>query len=229
MKSSFPMEQNAKGPAAAIEQIKVVEKSFPGAIIIYNIQTSSVEYMSEWGISIIDTTLEQLKEMGKDYHEYFFNPEDAKDYVPRLTAMMERNNDDEFLTYFQQVRRSPEHEWGWYLSGSKVFFRDEDGKPLLTLTIALPVDTQHNVTAKAERLQEQNNFLRQNHHLFNKLTKREREILRLMALGHSSVEIAGQLFLSEKTANTHRRNIKRKLEIRSSYDITRFAQAFDLI
>jgi DNA-binding CsgD family transcriptional regulator len=50
-----------------------------------------------------------------------------------------------------------------------------------------------------------------------------------MALGHSSMEIAGNLHISETTANTHRRNIRRKINANSIYDITRFAQAFDLI
>ena len=167
--------------------------------------------------------------MGEEYHSYFFNPEDARDYVPKILGLLERNNDNEFVSFFQQVRRSPQDDWAWYLSAIKICGRDEDGNPLFTLTIALPIYAQHHMAAKAERLLAENNFLRQHHRLFNTLTKREKEILKLMALGHSSAMIAHQLFLSEKTANTHRRNIKRKLKIETSYDITRFAQAFDLI
>lgn len=167
--------------------------------------------------------------MGTEYHGLFFNPEDAKDYVPKLLGLVERNNNDELVSFFQQVRRSPQHEWSWFLSAARVFYRDANGEPLLTLTIALPVDAQHHIAAKAERLLQENNFLRKNHHVFNTLTKREKEILRLMALGHSSVKIAQELFISEETANTHRRNIKKKLKIEANYDITRFAQAFDLL
>jgi len=93
----------------------------------------------------------------------------------------------------------------------------------------LPTDAKHSITVKAQRLLEENNFLRNNYHVFDQLTKREKEILKMMALGDSSAEMAEKLYISETTASTHRRNIKRKLNIESNYDVTRFAQAFDLI
>jgi DNA-binding CsgD family transcriptional regulator len=51
----------------------------------------------------------------------------------------------------------------------------------------------------------------------------------MMAMDMSSEKMAEELFISENTANTHRRNIKRKLHIESNYDIIRFAHAFDLV
>ena len=45
----------------------------------------------------------------------------------------------------------------------------------------------------------------------DKLTPREREVLRLIALGHTSVEIAAKLGLSPRTIETHRARIHRKL------------------
>lgn len=47
------------------------------------------------------------------------------------------------------------------------------------------------------------------------LSARERDVLRLVALGHTSAEIAGQLALSVQTVNTHIRNIYRKLQVKS--------------
>jgi len=233
MKSIFPSE-NLPYPLdeqaiIAIENIRSVEKLIPGAIIITNLKTGSVVYMSEWGTDFIGTSLTALQQMGAEYHALFFNPEDAKDYLPKLLDLVERNNDDYFVSFFQQVRRSQQHEWAWFLTASRVLCRDAHGAPLLVLNIALPVDAQHHIAAKAERLLQENNFLRNNHALFNTLTKREKEILRLLALGHSSAKIAQELFVSEETANTHRRNIKKKLRIETHYDITRFAQAFDLV
>jgi DNA-binding CsgD family transcriptional regulator len=223
---SYPLDEKA---IAAIEKIKAVEKYFAGAIIILNVKNGSVVYMSEWGTDFIGTSLIELQQMGAEYHALFFNPEDAKDYLPKLLDLVERNNDEYFVSYFQQVRRSPKHDWSWFLSATKVFYRDEKGDPLLTLTVSLPVDAQHHIATKAERLLQENNFLRRNHHIFNTLTKREKEILRLLALGYSAGKIAQELFLSEETANTHRRNIKKKLKIETGYDITRFAQAFNLV
>jgi DNA-binding CsgD family transcriptional regulator len=76
---------------------------------------------------------------------------------------------------------------------------------------------------------EENNFLRKNHELFSSLTKREKEMLKFMALGKNSTEIAAIFHISEKTAVTHRRNIRSKLNAQTNYDLVCYAQAFDLI
>ncbi|MCX7669202.1 MAG: response regulator transcription factor, partial [Anaerolineae bacterium] len=55
------------------------------------------------------------------------------------------------------------------------------------------------------------------------LTTREREVLKLIAEGYSSPEIAERLVLSPRTVETHRANIMRKLELRSTADLIRYA------
>ncbi|MEI8196813.1 MAG: response regulator transcription factor, partial [Phycisphaerae bacterium] len=57
----------------------------------------------------------------------------------------------------------------------------------------------------------------------DKLTKREREILQLIAEGHSGPEIARDLGLSARTVETHRVRIMLKLDLHSIADLTRFA------
>src|SRR5262249_51786875 len=56
-----------------------------------------------------------------------------------------------------------------------------------------------------------------------RLTRRETEILRLLALGNNHHEIAKKLFISVKTIDTHRSNLLRKLKLRNNADIARFA------
>ena len=57
----------------------------------------------------------------------------------------------------------------------------------------------------------------------DKLTRREREILRLVAQEHSSVSVASVLRLSVRTVETHRQNIMTKLGIHSVAGLTGFA------
>jgi DNA-binding NarL/FixJ family response regulator len=56
-----------------------------------------------------------------------------------------------------------------------------------------------------------------------RLTSREREIVQLLAEGSSSKQVATTLGISTKTAETHRANIMRKLEIHSVSDLVRYA------
>jgi len=57
----------------------------------------------------------------------------------------------------------------------------------------------------------------------NRLTSREREIVQLLAEGQSSKEVAAALSISVKTAETHRANIMRKLELHSVSELVRYA------
>jgi DNA-binding NarL/FixJ family response regulator len=55
------------------------------------------------------------------------------------------------------------------------------------------------------------------------LTAREREVIQLLAEGKTSKEVAVTLNLSVKTAETHRTNLMRKLNLHSVADLTRYA------
>ena len=55
------------------------------------------------------------------------------------------------------------------------------------------------------------------------LAPREREILQLLAEGHTSAEIASRLHIATTTVESHRRNIMRKLDLHSVAELTKYA------
>jgi DNA-binding NarL/FixJ family response regulator len=61
------------------------------------------------------------------------------------------------------------------------------------------------------------------------LTERETEILKMIALENSNVEIAEKLFISPKTVETHRKNLMKKIGVRNSLGIYKFALKHKLI
>jgi len=61
------------------------------------------------------------------------------------------------------------------------------------------------------------------------LTDREREILKLIAKEYSNKDIAEELFISERTVETHRKNIFRKTKTSSLVGLIKFAYANNLI
>jgi two-component system response regulator NreC len=63
----------------------------------------------------------------------------------------------------------------------------------------------------------------------DKLTPREREVLRLIALGHTSVEIAHKLGLSPRTIETHRARIHRKLGLGTRAELVHYALRHNLL
>lgn len=64
---------------------------------------------------------------------------------------------------------------------------------------------------------------------YEKLTSREQEILRGLAEGLSSKEIAERLFISAKTVENHRANIMHKLQVHSSVELIRYAARIGII
>jgi two-component system, NarL family, response regulator NreC len=63
----------------------------------------------------------------------------------------------------------------------------------------------------------------------NPLSERESEVLRLLALGHTNQEIAEMLFISVRTAETHRAHIMQKLRLATRAELVRYALANGLL
>jgi two-component system, NarL family, response regulator NreC len=61
------------------------------------------------------------------------------------------------------------------------------------------------------------------------LSDREREVLELLALGHTNQEIAKELYISVRTAETHRAHIMQKLRLSSRAGLVRYALAQGLL
>ena len=61
------------------------------------------------------------------------------------------------------------------------------------------------------------------------LSEREREVLRLLALGHTNQEIAKMLYISVRTAETHRAHIMQKLGLSTRAELVRYALSQGLL
>lgn len=61
------------------------------------------------------------------------------------------------------------------------------------------------------------------------LSEREREVLRLLALGHTNQEIAQSLYISVRTAESHRAHIMQKLRLSTRAELVRYALAHGLL
>src|SRR3954452_15101734 len=63
----------------------------------------------------------------------------------------------------------------------------------------------------------------------DELSERERDVLRLIALGHTNAEVAEQLFISIRTVESHRAHIQQKLSLSSRAELVRYALERGLI
>lgn len=82
---------------------------------------------------------------------------------------------------------------------------------------------------KFKRICDQERFRNIHQDQFSLLTKRETEVVNLVVLGNTNPQIAERLFISRHTVEQHRKNINRKLRVRSVSQLFQYALAFDLV
>jgi two-component system, NarL family, response regulator NreC len=63
----------------------------------------------------------------------------------------------------------------------------------------------------------------------DELSERERDVLRLIALGHTNAEVAERLYISIRTVESHRAHIQQKLSLSSRAELVRYALERGLI
>ena len=91
------------------------------------------------------------------------------------------------------------------------------------------VKDDDSVIHKLRRIIDQQQFKKENCLKYSCLTLREIEIIKLIASGYNNPKIANILFISRFTVEQHRKNINRKLQIKSLPHLIQYALAFDLL
>lgn len=214
-----------------LEIFSACAELMPGVVVVHELGEKDFRtvFMSARGLDQLGVSLQELSDMGSKYHERFFNNEDMEDFMVKLRKLLQSRDPKETFTFFQQVKFKDREEWVWHIGSIRIFHQAQDGTPTHLVTVSFPVDRMKHIPNKAERLLAENKFFKENLNKFLNMGKRAKEVLRLVALGKSSSEIAEELNISTETVNTHRKNIKKKLGISTTYEFTEYARAYDLI
>ncbi|MGB4400171.1 MAG: helix-turn-helix transcriptional regulator [Daejeonella sp.] len=202
----------------------------PGAIIVHDIQALQTTYMNSWGCEALGHSIDEINAMGEDYYKKFFLPDEVRSFLPGMLNYFQREDHSSLYSFFHQVRTGPKMEFSWHYAVCKFLRKDKDlNKPKELIMVANPVSGMGLMANKVNKLLEENVFVTNNYKYFASLSKREKEVIALLANGKSSSDIADLLFISAHTVQTHRKNINNKLELNSFADLVHFAIAFELI
>ncbi len=91
---------------------------------------------------------------------------------------------------------------------------------------ALGAAEEFNSDEVVRRLAEENERLK-SELKFARLSEREKEVLKFIANGYTSKEIAANLNISKLTVDTHRKNIQQKLEVANVVELLKIAMQID--
>lgn len=125
-------------------------------------------------------------------------------------------NDEQVLRAFELGATGYVGKNSWFGNYSQAVLQVANGGASITPNLARRLLQRFDRTNSAENKRRQPDEA-------DRLSVREKEILRMVASGYTSVEVGSRLLISSMTVNTHLRNIYRKLQVRTRAQAVRFA------
>lgn len=210
-------------------QIQDVGDYLPGSVMIQDFQKMTNMYMNKAGCDILKMSSEELYGLGPDYFIRFFPEEEMKLLRPQMEGFIREDDTAKATSFFQRVRAAEHEDYRWYLTTSRLLPSEPPfgGKSLMH--IAVDVGSLAQASRLISFLHDDDVYFRSHYQKLCLLSKREKEIIGLIANGRSSYEISDVLYISIHTVNNHRKNILAKLQIKSISALVKFAFCFDLV
>ena len=201
------------------DSLDMLAEMIPGWIHLNNKIDFGLTYVCGRMESETQINIEDAKLYGPEYVKKIVHPETTERVIPFLIDLVKSDDRKKVLSYYQLIKLGGK-EYEWYLSTTKIL-NDEN-----LITISIPVSIMQDFKLRIRNILNENIYLRSKLKIYDTITKREKEIIKLIVSGKTSFEIAEMLCVSELTIKTHRQNIYRKLGFSNICELIRFANYF---
>lgn len=212
-----PTKRETEGVAQEDEFARLKEKcaflerilnEVPANIYISDLE-KGVIWCNKTNEETLGYSLEEIRQMGgMQYLQAIVHPDDQN--IPDDSIAHYKNYSGAEYGGVFRAKHKTEEQYKWFIGWAKAFTTREQGavKELLCVDVDMSprMNTEEQLIAALKA-----NLRQKNQLLLKSLRKRELEVLTLVCKGCNTKAIARQLFLSEHTVQTHRRNIQRKL------------------
>lgn len=201
---------------------------------ITNTQNLSFEYISKNMFSCLGLDYDIMKNKGMNYFWSRIHPDDIEPWLQALNELMKFT----LSNISAEERPKMSYTWNYRIKNARGKYVniiqnttplefDNNDKPIIGLAHYTVLDSKIKlqVSGTAKLLNENNEYETKYFNNFsqkllpNGVSNRERDIVRLLILNNSSRDIAEKLNISVNTVNTHRRNILKKLKIKSTGEL----------
>lgn len=201
---------------------------------ITNTANQNFEYISKNFTACTGLPIDKMMNGGMNYFWSIFHPEDIKLWLKSLTDLMVFTMTE--LSDEQRKRMS--YTWNYRIKNNNDKYVniiqnttplqfDDTNKPIIGMAhyTVLDGNLKMDMCATAKYLNDQNEYEtlfyknQSTSNLLNIITHREKDIIRLLITNKTSEEIAKNLHISKHTVNTHRKNILKKLNIDSTFEL----------
>ena len=195
----------------------------PGWIHINTFDDLSICWMSDKMKNDLQASTYKAIQEGPNFLQKIIHPETDIRVIPKILSYRDLNDPNKIIGFIQMIRYATDHPYLPHYTTVKLspkyncFFCQ-------TLPIVDPQKMIYNYLELFGGNEESTeDFLK-----YQSLTKREKEILQLIAIGKSNSEIANQFKISALTVKTHRQNIIKKLDTSKIQDLIRIALTYSI-
>ena len=194
----------------------------PGAFHINSLDDFSIQFFNKAGEEVYKSPIEIVKEKGLTLMRKVIHPDEFLSVPPRLSNFVALDDYSSTLSFFQRLKGVNEKHYEWYFTSCKL---TEYG----ILSISHPVKSLGSHKVQIERVLDENIYFKKNFKKFMSLTKREKQLLKELAIGKTAPQISNEYFIAVNTVKTHRQRIFEKLEVKTVTELYKYAFHFDLL
>lgn len=198
---------------------------FVGNVLVDNQKVMVSNYANKVESRLLNQNDKEAHQLWLAYFEFFFPPEDDIVIEPELFEVIQQKEHWKVHFFFQRLRPSKKSDYKWHFSTTRLCSSEEENVSPILFHYAFEL----NISGCGAENFEETDYAQKYHSRFELLSKREKEIIKLIVEGKSSCEISIILYISTHTVNNHRKNIIRKLEINNLCQLTKFAMSFHII
>jgi DNA-binding CsgD family transcriptional regulator len=195
-----------------------------GAIVHHNTgEDLKLTYINGPAEEYTGISLQELDPMGPEFFKRFMHPKTVREAFPRYVAFLRSDDSVRTCAEIELVKDFRETEYNPLLNIAKL-----NRKTGGSISLSIPLKNLHRSvsTVFLTLYQSEDNFFVKNYPRYHRLTRREREILSLIADGFTSSRIGDKLGISKLTVDVHRKNIVQKLEVPNLSSLLQFAVTF---
>jgi len=202
-----------------IKFLKNIISNLNIAIFIHDLDKQRHIWTNDNYYNIIGYTDEEIKVFGPEWMKKNYHPDDIHLIKERYDFINQKKGDTYSGVY--RVKHKKGH-WVWVYQNVTVYKSDDNGNVKQVLGISIDFSDNFKTSKQFKTLYQENQQLK-NELKISKLTKREKEIIKLIAGGNTSQEIAKAFNISKSTTDNHRKSMLKKLNLYNIADLTRFA------
>jgi len=196
---------------------KMLLQNLPALFVIINLEKKKIIWKNYEFDLLIEkhkmTEQNLIEQINHFYQDYEKNKTNKDNEAANTGIFKVKGDDNKILSY--------------YFKAHTIKFNKKN-QPEEVFVNAINLSERINTEHQLAELVKENKRLK-NKLALNLLTKREKEIIKLISNGLSSKKIAEELELSFYTVETHRKNILHKIELKNTAELIRFASESGLV